>query len=874
MSDYEELYEDVMFEKPRGERRWLGREHHRGKEQLHNAVKDRTFIEKTVSSAEPLSKKATQKVGDSTKDELELNVVYSLDKKNRWKDANTITLLGAAPEDVRAEVVEKNALEQYGFLYPNKSTFAVHTKKVNLDDAPGEFEVRSVTSSGKGQDYSNFLPATREFKEEVKKEEQPTVSYNIYKTHPSQDAVGGQMFKAKVVSKSGKHRGNKKVDIDVYEAEDEEFDEEDDEYECENSFGRRGGSPVELSDFFVENREKQAHRSKRKESEMSFEIIDAETLRPEPEYTDLLDIHTFLKREGYTFEEADITFHNQKDSLEHQMRLLKEEKGLEVKDLRERQFLVDISKWCRLNAEKDGETTAVIIFTHLEKNQYNVILNSTIPCHPSKRGADYLRNQISSAMTMCEAISRITTEMMTRRKVVEAMKFSSLFYDRKSLTEQINDSYEWENQMLEMQWPNRHHHATWANSQELSTVGGRLEWDDLCAMVRKESRAKTCYTSGEPCGVCSRVKRDHELFLVENESRVKCKDCLREEFYRELRARRVPIDLQTDTADELEYLPTFIPLTVLNLYIRMVSEQIYKDLGAVGDFEKCPSCKSAVYFEDVPGEKEKKTQNRSCPCGYSWCRHCERVPHWPMECGDFSEWEEKWFLRYSIMHAQGTGTETLLQMTCSCAKSVYNVLLPLDFAQCPKCKTHVNMNTMNTVWRHYFFPYYPRFRKLVEQGHYNVGHDYDQTTYVPRAKVYTSLAKIPGIRASVMETCGAARDVRYDLNSRNRAVNREHNLIRKNILEKETVENLFGTITYLVENVTAWMYVTNQYDRNVKMTLESMMENRKELMDLLEGDEQNGLKECIGRIRREIDTVVAAVEKKLESLDLSNNVRK
>ena len=54
--DPEELSNEQMFEKPRGEKRWLGRERHRGKERLHNSVKNRTFIEKTLKSDEPLSK--------------------------------------------------------------------------------------------------------------------------------------------------------------------------------------------------------------------------------------------------------------------------------------------------------------------------------------------------------------------------------------------------------------------------------------------------------------------------------------------------------------------------------------------------------------------------------------------------------------------------------------------------------------------------------------------------------------------------------------------------------------------------------------------------------------------------------------------------
>ncbi|CAP28347.1 Protein CBG08684 [Caenorhabditis briggsae] len=875
--DHEELQNESMFEKPRGERRWLGKEHHRGKERLHNAVKDRTFIEKTVRATEPLSKNATKKIKASTRDGMEFNVIYSLDKKNRWETTNTVSFLGATPENLNAEVVEKNGLEVAGLMHPEKTTLAVHSRQIDPTKEPGDFDIRIAKSSGKGQHYSNFLPATREFskkanartmtirKEPPSKKEpvaEPTISYNIYKTHPSQGLVGGQMFKSRLVSKSGLNRTNKKLDMNIYDDEEEDFDNDDEDgYVYEEI--RPSDAVLNLASLTVGNRaEKQSRKSNRKDSELSYDFVQA--LEQEIEYSNLLDIYNYLRKEGYMFENADVTFHNQKDNIEQQMKELHEEDKLIIKQLRPKQYLLDASRWCQLDGEvKDGETTTVIVITHLKKNVYNVLVNSTLPCHPSKRGSDYLKRQISSAMTIREAVTRITTELITHRKVIETMKLASEFYETKTVPELIHDSSEWENQLVNMDWPNQHYHATWANSEELSQIGGKLEWDDLCAMVRKEGTSQTVYASEGVCGLCSREKRAHELFLVNDETRMKCTECLREEFYRELSAKQIPIDLQIQSADELELLPTFIPLTIVNLYIRITSEIIYKDLGATGDFEKCPSCKSAVFFQETPPGNEKKAQNRSCPCGYSWCKHCERVPHWPLKCGDYSEWEEKWLLRYAMTHAQGTGTETLLQITCSCAKQIYNVLLPVEFTECPGCKTNVNMNTMRTVWKHYYYPYDPMLRKYIQKGYYTVGQEYKKSPYVPRAKTYTDIVKIPGIRASVIEICKAARDIRYDVNLRNRAVNREHILIRKGVMEKEVVENLLGTSVYLVENVTAWMYVSNQYDRSIKNMLDSVMEHRKELVKMLEGEDSDAINESVKKLNRDIQSVVSSVERKI-----------
>ncbi|CAO4378931.1 unnamed protein product [Caenorhabditis nigoni] len=878
--DHEELQNESMFEKPRGERRWLGKEHHRGKERLHNAVKDRTFIEKTVRATEPLSKNTTKKIKASTRDGMEFNVIYSLDKKNRWETTNTVSLLGATPENLNAEVVEKNGL---ALLNPEESTIAVHSRQVDPTKEPGDFDIRTAKSSGKGQHYSNFLPATREFSKKANartmtiREEQPsektpvaepTISYNIYKTHPSQGLVGGQMFKSRLVSKSGLNRTNKKVDMDVYDDEDDFDDDFDDEYEYEES--RPSDTVLDLASLAVGNRaDKQSRKSNRKDSELSYEFMEA--LEQEIEYSHLLDIHNYLRKEGYMFEDADITFHNQKDNIEHQMKELEKEEKLTIKQLRPKQYLLDVSRWCQLDGEvKDGETTTVIVITHLKKNVYNVLVNSTLPCHPSKRGSDYLRRQISSAMTIREAVTRITTELITHRKIIETMKLASEFYERKSVSELIHDSSEWENQLVNMDWPNQHYHATWANSEELSQIGGKLEWNDLCAMVRKEGTSETLHSSEGVCGLCSQEKRAHELFLVNDETKIKCTECLREEFYRELRAKRIPIDLQIQAADELEFLPTFIPLTIVNLYIRMVSETIYKDLGATGDFKKCPSCKSAVFFEEMPSENTAKVQNRSCPCGYSWCKHCEKAPHWPMKCGDYAEWQEKWLLRYAMTIAQGSGKTNLLQITCSCGRKMFNVLLSQEWFQCPGCKVHVDEETMKTFRKNYYFPYSPRFRKLVESDYNILNQGFNEAPFVPRVAIYTDISKIPVIRESVVTTCKAARDIRYDVHSRNRSINREHILIRKGAMKKDVVDNLLGTSVYLVENVTAWMYVTKQHDRTIEKHLESVMEHRKNLVELLEGEDSDLINACVDKLQRFINIVISAVVLKMESSENSS----
>ncbi|CCD63022.1 IBR domain-containing protein [Caenorhabditis elegans] len=868
--DPEELKNQSLFDKPRGVPRWLGKPHNSVKERLHNSVKDRTFIQKTVSSSEPLSRNAMDRIEASLTDNLNLDVVYSLNKKNRWQDAKTTFLLAGAPENVNAEVVEKNGLAQFGFIYPEKSTFAVHSRVLNKENKQGEFEIRSaITSSARGQDYSNFLPNTREFSkkanakvmtlrsEEVDEDSkrQPTVSYNIYKTHRSQDVVGKEMFKAKVVSKSRRHRQNKKVDMENYDDLDEEF--EDDEDEVVDS--HRPTGVFDLAAFKVRTQSKQAHPKNRKDSELSYDMVDYDELETGSEYSQQFNVQEYLNQEGYTFIQADVTFVKLTEPFEDQINQLRLEGDLRVKDLQKNQYLIDISKRCQPNGTtQDGETTAVIVLTHLKHKTYNMIFNSTIGADPIRRNGENLRKIVSSAPTVLEVITKISGDVAEDKQLISRIKTSEKFYGRPSTSVDWNDL-----SLQRATCPNQYDNATWANSEELSVVGGKLEWDDLVAMVKKENNLVTCYSSDDFCGFCNRKKKSFELFLIKSssETKIKCTECLRNEFYREFIARRLPIDLQTETADEMEYLPIFIPLTLLNLYIRTVAETIYKDLGATGDFEKCPSCKSTIFFEE-PGN-ENKTQNRSCPCGYSWCRDCKGVPHWPMNCENYAEWEKKWHLRYAMMNAQGTGTVTLLQFTCHC-KTVYYCLLPTKRVNCPGCRESVNLETMNTMYRQFYYSYPPRYRKWEKQYH-EENKDTDRHPYQPLAKVCWEIDKIPAIKASVIETCGAARDVRFDLKFRNRVIKQEQVLIKKSILTSEVLENILGTIPYLVENVTAWMHMSNHQDKNLKSILESMIADRKDLVYYLESENEIEIEKCVKILRAKIDSVVSIVEKNMKN---------
>lgn len=201
---------------------------------------------------------------------------------------------------------------------------------------------------------------------------QQTITYNIYRTHPSAEVAGTQLFMSKSVSKSGCSRRNKKIDFREFENYDEECEDED-ETELEKSSDELEAhspttSSLDLSLCFVEKRNKKSRKSKISESS-AFEVIEKEKLVTK--YTSLLNIQEFLKTEGYTLENADIIFKNMEVKFEKQMEQLREDETLITKRLRSNQYFVDASGWCQLDGEiKDGEFTTIFVITHLRKNQY------------------------------------------------------------------------------------------------------------------------------------------------------------------------------------------------------------------------------------------------------------------------------------------------------------------------------------------------------------------------------------------------------------------------------------------------------------------------------------------------------------------------
>ncbi|CAB3398686.1 unnamed protein product [Caenorhabditis bovis] len=206
-----------------------GKHYQSRRKKIYNQVKDHQLLEKTIKNQENMDQKIVEDAAKKCNDDLELNVMYSMNKKGRWEGAKDCgELLKCAPIDQPAEVVEKNFLRQYGSMNYSNSTFAVHKKENEDEDG---FEIRTAsTSSGRGQHYSNFSEKNRELSKkgghQQKEEElatEPVVQYNVYKVPKSKNGKALILLNYITPSRNRKKYLNfRGVDEEVEFSEDEE----------------------------------------------------------------------------------------------------------------------------------------------------------------------------------------------------------------------------------------------------------------------------------------------------------------------------------------------------------------------------------------------------------------------------------------------------------------------------------------------------------------------------------------------------------------------------------------------------------------------------------------------------------------------------
>ncbi|CAI5452325.1 unnamed protein product [Caenorhabditis angaria] len=693
--------EEYLFEKPKGGRRYLGKPHHKGKDHMFNILRTEKHLEKTVEG---------QVKNQESSDNFEPDVKYSLNKKQRWELAeNPVEMLKMAPESMEVHVVEKNIMRE------DAGTFAVHSKIRNGED-PDDFDVRSCFTSGSGQDFSNFLPESRELSEKKRgsknklnnveePEIKPTVIYNIYRAHKSKEMIELSAPKGRKPRKARKNE-NLMNEI-VYSEEESEYSESDEKTEEVREH-------LEYSLCLDEEKKTKQKKTKIQQTSESstsdFEIIPRE-------FPEVSDFSQYLRDHPYTL--ITLPIHFTKISTKN-LQLQSEvkdllEKNVVVETITENDIIVDISKWINPYVKVQGQSELLVGISHFNRRICTFIISSTIDVRES---SESIRSKITSSVNLYEALRSISEIVLSNRIRVENAKIIE-----EGLI--VDDLYKKEEETI-------------PNCEFTRENGTPIDWSFICSMVHSPNQNFEFST----CGMCDICNQQSYSGLYSST----CSNCLSSRFFHEFSSHNIPSQIPYNVLQRI------IPLPILNLY----TTQLFEEFQPA---EKCPNCMTLLTFSE-----EKKWDDHKCGnCGTNYCSKCRiQKPHWPMKCSEFEEWNKKWEARLEFENAQGNGTETLLKMVCQCRKGIITVKMPcegIDHIICPACKIWISLEKMKIIYKKCYYPWSARCRKRWQSNpdwRENIRFARD---FQPHSTLSIPIKEIPIFPKNVIENCRNGRNI-------------------------------------------------------------------------------------------------------------------
>ncbi|KHJ90792.1 hypothetical protein OESDEN_09354 [Oesophagostomum dentatum] len=197
----------------------------------------------------------------------------------------------------------------------------------------------------------------------------------------------------------------------------------------------------------------------------------------------------------------------------------------------------------------------------------------------------------------------------------------------------------------------------------------------------------------------------------------------------------------------------------------------------------------------------------SCPCcGYAFCLFCKSEPHWPMDCEQFKRWSERWDAQ-CLLEENSLGQDHHVSFCIECEKAFRREdRSPYD--RCP----------------------YGWYDFDTEKGEYRHWHGYEKELTPNTLRLLAAL----GVTLEYCAECGKRsgphtvelrRLVDKDFSvlcweARHERFNKSEDFMRaisKMLPTKKEqcrVENLRKTILFVVENCTAWLYLTKPAECN------------------------------------------------------------
>ncbi|KHJ88944.1 hypothetical protein OESDEN_11250 [Oesophagostomum dentatum] len=267
-------------------------------------------------------------------------------------------------------------------------------------------------------------------------------------------------------------------------------------------------------------------------------------------------------------------------------------------------------------------------------------------------------------------------------------------------------------------------------------------------------------------------------------------------------------------------------------------------------FTKCPQCETSLVV-DSPNDYGICSCSE---CYIHFCYRCFAEPHWPMSCGEFPQWSQKWEEQYPIEKLCLDEDENVLRINCVCGSAFFVAESSAHGTYCPNksCGHRYDKAGLMRSKRDLWFWYTARDRqKRIEGRDGEMGKD-----GIPIVAECISQKRM--IRK---EFCAEARNMRYDRSKRRKF---KELVVEIASSREEQIALLDTRVTalLLVEHCTAWLYLhrSNFSTRGLKSLTSKLLEDVKNVESKI-GAEKSMLIAAMEELRKHLHHFISTFQK-------------
>ncbi|CAI5451169.1 unnamed protein product [Caenorhabditis angaria] len=828
-TEFPELSAKLTGRKEKGRRSAVAARHARQVE------KAGAMLVKTIDDPHRvLGRRRVQRVNQIS-DGFATNVIYSLNKQNRWDNVTELELLVNNDDTLPVQIVER--------VMTAKDTTSNVVALHQLDDND-EVCVKTATGKGTNLNALNIGEGKKVRGRKARKEaeaeaeassaeessheevEDPKIQYTIYKPHKNHKVLAGKLFNRNYnTKKAGKTRSQQKVKINMDELEGSELEQsvhiEEPLYKPSRDFKFCLGDYITDSDKPMKNDLVYVRRESI-ESVNQPESMDGNVGGDSQKPSYLLDISSILRTPvAFEWVLLDISNWNTSDFVQQVEQLLQNDK-LDVQWLDEDKKRASINASGLVSEEPQAAPVLIIVLEQansVKKNHVKLLLNSTVA--PTGPFSWQILKSILKHCTNLEDTVKVLSTLVREWKDGSAPELADGRRFVKNRFEQSRSNYQ----------------AAF-NSTSLTKSGEVLTPENMAELVRTEGRnTRNNSESFERIDFdnddiefgdseseevsqkvntykikCARCSNDHSTEMFELDDSWQCRDCLRQQIIEKIRMKQVPLEIPFVLAEDqstYDILPAIIPLPLLNFYTKLSATELVENYelepGVIGE---CPSCKQLIIVS--PNE-----YNSTCcdSCGIHWCHDCGFEPHWPMTCSAYALWIEKWEKEYKLHILEKT--DYIKKIKCCCGNNFE--VRDKDFeAECSGCGRVFNPQTMKLLQKAYWIVD-SKTGELIRRTD-------NSDDYTPQSVETVAAAKI--IKKEFSEVCGQARKLRFHGGTSKK--NEFDKCVRKmknTHAGVEILRDLRKTVLVIVENGLGFVYMEKKKEETlaIKQSLTNLM---------------------------------------------------